>query len=152
MTTMLAAALAAFGADADGKLYELRVYHSPEGKLDALHARFRDHTMKLFAKHGMENVGYWTPIDNRENKLVYVLAHQDRAARDASFKAFVADPAWQQAFKASEADGPLVKVKAGKPMIAETFMTATDFSPKIAADQKGGRVFEIGRASCRERV
>jgi hypothetical protein len=137
MGAAFAAALAAPAAEADAKLYEMRTYWCPPDKLEALHARFRDHTMKLFAKHGAENVGYWVPADNKEQKLVYILAHKDRTARNATFKAFGADPAWQAAYKASEANGTLVK------KIEEKFLTATDYSPKLAADTKGGRVFEL---------
>ena len=86
---------------AEPGLYEMRVYYTNEGKLDALHARFRDHTMALFEKHGMTNVGYFVPTgDNPEQKLVYFLAYPDREARDASWKAFLDDPDWQAAFKA----------------------------------------------------
>src|SRR5262245_46600564 len=57
-------------AEKDTRVYELRTYYAPAGKLDALHARFRDHTLKLFEKHGMTNVGYWVPVDNPDNKLI----------------------------------------------------------------------------------
>lgn len=140
----LAAALAMPTADAPAqdkpaaKLYEMRVYYAQPGKLDALNARFRDHTVKLFAKHGMTNVGYFVPEgENKENKLVYFLAFPDKAARDASFKAFVADPAWKAAAAASEKDGKLI-VK-----IDSVFLTATDYSPAPRIEQKGGRVFEL---------
>ena len=119
------------------KLYELRVYSCAPGKLATLNKRFRDHACKLFAKHGMENVGYWTPEDGKEEKLVYMLAHKDRKARDASFKAFLADPDWQKAYKASEADGPLVK------KIVQTFLSATDLSPTVNPSAAGDRVFEL---------
>lgn len=121
-----------------GKLYEMRVYYSPPGKLDNLHARFRDHTVKLFAKHGITNVGYFVPEgDNPENKLVYFLAFPDKAARDASFKAFGADPAWKAAAAASEKDGKILT------KIESTFLTATDYSPVPKIEAKGGRVFEL---------
>ncbi len=136
MSSMLAAALA-WSAGADPKLYELRIYYCHPGRLDALNARFRDHTTKLFAKHGMENIGYWTPVPNPDHKLVYVIAHRDMEARGASFKAFGADPAWRAAAKASEADGPIVK------KIDEVFLRATDFSPPIRPATPGGRIFEL---------
>jgi len=124
----------------DSRLFELRIYTAPEGKLDALHARFRDHTMKLFDKHGMTNIGYWVPIDSKENKLYYVIAHKDEAARAASFKAFGSDPAWQTAYKASEKDGPLT-TKGG---VQSILLTATDYSPAVAPSTgKGERVFEL---------
>ena len=62
------------------RVYELRTYYAHEGKLDALHARFRDHTCALFEKHGMQNVGYWVPVDNKDNTLVYIVSHASRAA------------------------------------------------------------------------
>ena len=86
----------------------MRVYAAHPGKLDALNARFRDHTCGLFKKHGMTNGGYFMPVENAERKLVYFLSYADRAARDASWKAFMADPDWKSAAAASEKDGPLV--------------------------------------------
>jgi hypothetical protein len=119
-------------------LCEMRVYYAPEGKLDQLHARFRDHTLKLFAKHGMTNVGYFVPEgDNPERKLVYFLAYADRAARDAAWRAFRADPDWQAAHAASEKEGRLVA------RAVETFLEPTDYSPSPAIEQCGGRVFEL---------
>ncbi|MEM7602982.1 MAG: NIPSNAP family protein, partial [Verrucomicrobiota bacterium] len=83
---------ASIQADEDLTCYELRTYHANEGKLDALHARFRDHTVSLFEKHGMTNLIYWTPVENNDNLLIYLLAYPDRATRDASWKAFREDP------------------------------------------------------------
>src|ERR1043165_2758483 len=68
----------AAGAPGENRCYELRTYYAAPGKLDALNARFRDHTMKIFEKHGMINVGYWTPVENPDNKLIYVLAFPSR--------------------------------------------------------------------------
>ncbi len=134
---LLAAALPAVAADT--RLYEMRTYWAPPGKLDALHARFRDHTTKLFAKHGMTNVGYFVPVgDNPDRKLVYFLSYPDRKARDASWAAFVNDPDWKAAYAASEKDGKLVE-KA-----TETFLVATDYSPALdTGPGKAGRVFEL---------
>src|SRR2546421_792764 len=87
------------------RLFELRTYTANEGKLDALNARFRDHTVKLFEKHGMTNVGYWTPIDNKDNKLIYILAYPNREARDRSWAAFGADADWRKAFQEAQANG-----------------------------------------------
>src|SRR5258708_10891338 len=75
-------------AEKDTRLFEMRIYYAAPGKLDALHARFRDHTLKLFEKHGMTNIGYWVPVDNTDNKLIYILAFPDREAREKAFKAF----------------------------------------------------------------
>lgn len=124
----------------DTKLYELRVYTAAEGKLDALNARFRDHTVKLFEKHGMTNVGYWVPVKNDENKLYYLLAHKDAAAKDASWKAFISDPDWTKAFKESQKDGSLTAPNG----IQSYLLTATDYSPPVKAEKaKGDRVFEL---------
>lgn len=108
-----------------GKVYELRIYTSTPGNLDNLNARFRDHTLGLFEKHGMENIGYWTPTseEEREDTLVYIIAHDSREAAGASWSAFGQDPAWQAAAEASNANGPIL---AG---IESKYMTATDFSP-----------------------
>jgi len=110
---------------ADSRCYELRVYTAAEGKLDALHARFRNHTLKLFEKHGITNIGYWTPVENPERKLYYVVAFPSPDARTAAWKAFGADPAWQAAFKESEKDGRLVT------KVESTLLHTTDFSPVI---------------------
>ena len=140
----VAAALAMPTADTTAQdkkavpLYEMRTYYAPPGKLDALHARFRDHTVKLFARHGMTNVGYFVPEgENKANKLVYFLSHKDRAARDASFKAFGADPEWKAAYAASEKDGKILD------KLEYVFLTPTDYSPVPTIEAKGGRVFEL---------
>ena len=109
-------------AEEKNRVFEIRTYYANEGKLDALLARFRDHTVTLFKKHGMTNVGYWVPADNKENKLVYMLAFPSREARNKAFKAFSADPDWQKAYKESTKDGRLVK------KIVNDFLTGTDFS------------------------
>jgi len=126
-------------AEKDGRVFEMRVYWAAPGKLDALHARFRDHTTKLFAKHGITNVGYFVPVgENPERRLVYFLAYPDRKARDASWTAFVNDPEWKAAHAASEKDGKLVE-KA-----TETFLSTTDYSPPLDMQPgKAGRVFEL---------
>jgi hypothetical protein len=108
------------------RFFEMRTYVAPEGKLDALHARFRDHTNKLFAKHGIELVGYWTPADEdkgAKNTLVYILAYPSREAREASWKAFQADPEWQKAKAESEKGGKLVE------KVVSVYLKPTDYSP-----------------------
>jgi len=105
-------------------LFELRTYTTHPDKLDALHSRFRDHTQGLFEKHGIINVAYWTPVE-KPNTLVYVIAHKSKAAAEASWKAFIADPEWRTVYAASQASGPLVA------NIESVFMTATDYSPRI---------------------
>ena len=124
-------------AEPDSRLYDLRIYSAAEGKLEALHNRFRDHTLKLFEKHGMTNIGYWTPEPNEQSQLIYFLAYPDRAARDQSWRAFLADPQWQAAYKASELDGKLVA------KVESRFLQATDYSPAIGPDARGNRVFEL---------
>jgi hypothetical protein len=121
----------------DSRVYEMRTYYAAEGKLDALNARFRDHTLKLFAEHGMTNLGYWMPIDNKENKLIYVLAYDNAEAREKSWKAFIADPEWKKAKEASEANGKLVAKSES------VFLEATDYSPKIETAIVDDRVFEF---------
>src|SRR5437588_5249783 len=102
---VLWASASARAATDDGPVYEIRVYYAAPGKLDALHARFRDHTCKLFEKHGIANVVYMTPIDNPDNKLIYFLSAPSMEAMLAGKAAFSKDPEWQSAQKASEIDG-----------------------------------------------
>ena len=108
-------------------VYELRIYHTFEGKLDDLLHRFRDHTMKLFEKHGIKNIAYWTPTDDplKGKTLVYIISHASREAATANWKAFQDDPEWKQVRDASEANGKIVD------KVDSTFMTLTDFSPPL---------------------
>lgn len=110
----------------DSRCFELRTCISPPGKLEALRARFREHTNALFRKHGMTIVGFWVPNDADKggaNTLVYLLAFPDRAARDKAWDAFRADPEWVKVRTASEADGKIVE------KIESVLLTATDYSP-----------------------
>jgi len=121
-------ALAQTGSEGDaGVVYELRVYHAYAGKLDDLLARFRDHTMTIFKRHGMESVAYWTPADEplAGKTLFYVLRHPSRAAATANWAAFRDDPEWKQVSAASEANGKLVE------KTESTFLQLTDFSPHL---------------------
>lgn len=126
-------------ADNTPKLYEMRTYYCEPGRLDALLTRFRDHTMQLFEKHGMTNVGYWVPIDNTDNKLVYVLSYPgDRAYRDKAWKAFGSDPDWKKAQGDSEKDGKIVQ------RVENMFMHETDFSfPMKVTGPANDRIFEL---------
>jgi hypothetical protein len=134
----LAPALPGLAAERDTRCYELRVYYAAPDKLEALNGRFRDHTCKLFEKHGMVNIGYWMPLDNPERKLVYLLAYPSREARERAWKAFMVDPDWLAAYKASEVAGKLV-AKA-----ESSFLEATDFSPPIRPSVSDpARVFEM---------
>jgi len=108
------------------KVFEMRTYHTNEGKLNALNARFRDHTNRLFKKHGITIVGFWTPQDQEKGKgdtLVYMLSYPSREAATASWKAFQADPDWQKARSESEKDGKLVR------KVDSVFLDPTDYSP-----------------------
>ncbi|HWF92671.1 MAG TPA: NIPSNAP family protein [Terriglobales bacterium] len=109
------------------EVFELRVYHATKGKLPALLARFRDHTDKLFARHGLKSVAYWTPVDEpqKNNTLIYILQHPSREAAAANWKAFQDDPDWKSVKAKSEEKGPLT-VK-----IDSTYMAYTDFSKKL---------------------
>ena len=113
------------GMEPKNRFFEQRVYITHPGKLAALHARFRDHTNRLFKKHGMELVGYWTPTDGEaaQNTLIYILAYPSREARDASWAAFRDDAEWKKVFEESHRDGPIVQ------KVESTFMTPTDYSP-----------------------
>ena len=108
-------------------VYELRVYHTYEGKLDELLTRFREHTMRLFEKHGMKNIAYWTPTDDplKGKTLFYVIAHPSREAATANWKAFGDDPEWQSVRDKSEINGKLVE------KVDSTFLVLTDFSPAV---------------------
>jgi len=108
-------------------VYELRVYHAAAGKLAELEARFRDHTIELFNRHGIKSVAYWTPLDepDKSNTLIYILQHPSREAAAANWKAFQDDPEWKSVHEKSEANGKLVD------KIDSTFLALTDFSPRL---------------------
>jgi len=116
----------AAAADAKAnRVFEMRTYITHDGRLDALNARFRNHTNKLFAKHGIDLVGYWVPVKEPESKntLVYILGYPSLEARDASWKAFLADADWKIAKAESEKDGPIVK------QVIAQYLNPTDYSP-----------------------
>lgn len=122
---MLLACLMASPSLADEPRYfEQRIYVAHDGKFDALNQRFRDHTCRLFEKHGMELIGFWIPTDEERSKntLIYILAYPSKEARDASWEGFMNDPEWKAAYEASHVDGPLVK------SVESIFMTGTDYS------------------------
>ena len=133
LSTLAVAALAASvgwmargtSTQAAGKnVYEIRTYTCEPGKLPNLLARFRDHTTKLFEKHGITNIGYWVPVDGpaHENTLIYIVAHNNRDAAKKSWDAFRSDPAWTTARDASEVAGKIVT------KVDSVYMDATDFS------------------------
>jgi NIPSNAP len=116
------------GEESGGEtVYELRIYHAATGKLDELLARFRDHTDKLFQRHGMKSVAYWTPVDEPQkgNTLIYILQHPSRAAATANWKSFQDDAEWKSVKAKSEENGTLVE------KVDSTFMRMTDFSPRL---------------------
>jgi NIPSNAP protein len=110
---------------ATNRVFEIRTYTAEPGKLDALHARFRDHTLSIFKKHGMTSVGYFAPLDEplAKNTLIYVLAFPSRDAAKKSWDEFRADPEWQKVAKESEANGKLVT------KVDSVFADPTDYSP-----------------------
>ena len=112
-------------AQTANRVFELRTYTAPEGKLSDLHKRFRDHTMRIFEKHGMTNIGYWQPQDEprASNTLIYIIAHKNREAAAASWKAFGADPEWKKVSAESQVNGRIVE------KVDSVFMNATDYSP-----------------------
>lgn len=107
------------------RVFELRTYHCAPGKLNDLLARFRDHTMTIFDRHGMHNVGYWIPVDEpaKDNTLTYMISHDSMAQAKENWKTFSADPEWKQVAADSEANGKIVL------KVDSTFLTATGFSP-----------------------
>ena len=109
----------------DQRVFELRAYHAAPGKMKALQARFRDHTNKLFEKHGITIIGFWTDMNAEEGEetLIYIVAYPSKEAADKSWKEFGGDPDWKKAHAESEKDGKLV----GK--IESVYMNPTDFSP-----------------------
>ena len=112
-------------AQSSGRVFELRTYTTLPGRLDALHARFADHTMALFERHGMTNVAYFNPQDEplRQNTLTYLIAHDSRSAADANWQAFAADPDWKQVAEDSQRDGRIVE------KVERVYLDATDYSP-----------------------
>jgi NIPSNAP protein len=108
-------------------VYELRIYHAADGKLDALLARFRDHTNKIFANHHMHAIAYWTPTDDtaKNNTLIYILEHPSREAATANWKAFEDDEEWKRVKAKSEENGKLVD------HVDSTYMALTSFSPHL---------------------
>lgn len=112
-------------AQSSGRVYELRTYTCNEGKLEALQKRFREHTTKIFERHGMKNIGYWVPQDapRSQNTLIYIIAHESRDAAKKNWDDFRKDPEWQKVQTESEAGGKIVS------KVESVFMDATDYSP-----------------------
>ncbi|HYL77020.1 MAG TPA: NIPSNAP family protein [Bryobacteraceae bacterium] len=109
-----------------GRILELRTYYANPGKLEDIHKRFRDHTMRIFAKHGMTVVGFWGPVykkDGSDSRLTYMLSFKNREERDAKWREFASDPEWQKVAKESEANGKLLE------KIDSVFLYDTDYAP-----------------------
>jgi hypothetical protein len=111
-------------AQSDKRVFELRTYTAPEGKLGNLQTRFRDHTRRIFDRHGMTSIGYWVPQDapDSQNTLIYILAHPSRDAAKKAWADFQADPEWQKVSAESQKDGRIVT------KVVSVFMDPTDFS------------------------
>src|SRR5829696_6322550 len=107
------------------KVYEMRTYTAPDGKLPLLQARFRDHTIRIFNNHNMKSVGYWVPQDapGKDNTLVYIISHDSREAAKQNWADFQADPEWKKVSAESQVDGRIVS------NVVSVFMDATDYSP-----------------------
>jgi hypothetical protein len=124
---VLGAALTSLrAADAQpARVFELRTYHTLPGRLDALHKRFRDHTRRIFEKHGMSNVGYWVPQDSpaHDDTLVYIISHASREQAKSNWAAFGADPEWKKVSEESQRDGKIVE------KVESVFLDATDYAP-----------------------
>jgi len=106
------------------KIQEWRIYEAMPGRLPDLHNRFANHTLRLFEKHMITNIGYWTEVFGTSNRLVYMLGYSSLADREKSWAAFQADQDWQRARAESETNGPLV---------AKTYariLRPTAYSPK----------------------
>lgn len=125
VAVLLGLAFAAQVLAADQRVFEIRTYTTAEGKLDTLNKRFREHTMKLFERHGMTNIGYWMPQDAplAGHTLIYIIAHKSREAAKKNWDDFNNDPEWKQVKAASEANGPVVT------KVESVFVDATDYSP-----------------------
>jgi hypothetical protein len=109
-------------AQSSAHVYELRTYHAVPGKLDALVARFRDHTEAIFKHHDLKAIGYWIPQENTDNVLIYIVDHKSKAEADKNWAAFQNDEEWKKVRTESEAGGPL------QTKVDRVFMNPTDFS------------------------
>lgn len=136
--------VASFGQNKDSRYFEMRTYHCNENKRPDLIRRFQDHTLRLFEKHGIANIGYFIPTDPNNNSLTFILAYPDQASREVRWNNFANDPEWKEAHKKSEANGPLVA------RVDQVFMNLVpELSPKIKrSGGKGQRIFELRTYHC----
>ena len=127
-SSLFAASRREGGSDqATAGVFELRVYHAAPGKLGELEARFRDHTIRIFERHGIKSLAYWTPLDEPEKSstLIYILQHPSREAAAVNWKSFQDDAEWKSVKEKSEANGKLVE------KVDSTYMVMTEFSPPL---------------------
>jgi hypothetical protein len=143
LTTLLLIAASAVSAQkVDSRFFELRIYYCLPGRLDALIARFQNHTTKIFEKHGMENIGYWVPTNNEKNALYYILAFPSKEAQQKSWADFIADPQWKEVQGKSEESGKIIESIVSIPM------TASEIMPKLKPGKGDGRLFELRTYTC----
>lgn len=126
-----------YAEEQPNRVYELRIYQAAPGKFEAMEGRIRDHGLELFKKHGMTSIGYWVPLENPNGLLYYILAFPSKEAKDQAWKAFFADPEWKEVAKKTEAGGKVVA------KVQSILLQATDYSPPIKPEAKGGRIFEF---------
>jgi hypothetical protein len=121
---LAAATLTSTPAQAEDRVYELRTYTTNPGKLEALKARFRDHTIEIFNRFGMTSIGYWVPTDpaKSENTLIYIISHASMEQAKKNWAAFGADPEWKKVAAESEKGGKIVT------HVESVYMTPTEFS------------------------
>jgi hypothetical protein len=111
------------GMNTGNRLFELRTYTANEGRLDDLVARFEHHTIRLFESHGMKVEGFWIPLENPEQKLIYLLSYPSPEAREKSWDNFQKDPEWIEARDASNVNGDILAKKES------VYLQPTHFSP-----------------------
>lgn len=143
LALLLPLSLPALAQNKDSRYFEMRTYHCNDSKRPDLVKRFEDHTLRLFERHGIENIAYFIPTDDNDNTLTFILAYPDQASRDVRWNSFANDPEWKEAHQKSEANGRLVF------KVDQVFMTlAPDLSPKIKKSGKGDRIFELRTYYC----
>ncbi len=104
-------------------IYELRIYEAAPGKLEALHSRFRDHTLGIFERHGIQSVGYWDEEFQGKQNLVYLLAFESKGDMEQKWAAFREDPEWRKVVGETERGGALAS------QVVSRVMAPTDYSP-----------------------
>jgi hypothetical protein len=135
--------LMTFSPAKDTRYFEMRIYYAAPGKLDALVSRFSDNTTRIFEKYGMQNIGYWVPVNNDKNALYYILAYPDKDSRKKSWDSFIADAEWKDVKAKSEVSGKLVD------SVKSVFMYSADILPAINSASAGAdRTFELRTYHC----